>query len=332
MSDTSLVKVDNALITKESLNDLGIGLQKEISNISDALLKEVKAKDSGYVGELLNDLTLKIKNADPDSFASKTSKIPILGSLFQNTQKFVAKQETLQNEIEQIENNLGKARLELLKDNTLLDTFYDKLVGLIGELDSIIETTNTKLENMRTSLPLEQPDDMMAVQTYNDSMDLIDRAEKKVHDFKVIKTVAIQNIPQLRLIQKGNLALADKISSSLAMTIPLWKQQMILAITTYRQQKGLEYQNATTKLTNQLLEQTSDNLKANTIGIAKAMESSIIDIETLKKTNTNLLNTIKETIEIHNKGKQDRMQASNTLAEIEDELKTTIKALADDIR
>lgn len=312
----------------------GIGAQSNISGFADNILSQVRGNNSGFVGEVLSDLMVKIKDTDVDGLSPNKggfmSKIPLFGSLSHSIEKFSAKYQKLSVDIEKIVDQLDKTRMQLLKNLSVLDNLYTKNIEYIHELDLYIYAGEIKLHEIEnTILPeLKQKavasNDPMDAQAYNDMTQFANRFDKKIYDLKLSKTVAIQTGPQIRLIQNNDSVLVDKIQSSILNTIPLWKNQIIIAISLYRQNSALEMQKKVTDTTNDLLSKNSELLKQNTIGVAKESERGIVEIETLKKVNNDLISTIEETIKIQTEGKQKRQEAEVELQNIEKELKSKL--------
>jgi len=321
----------------------GIEAQNRISDFSDMVLNEVKAKDSGYVGEVLTSLMVKIKDTNVDSLftgGGLLSKIPLLGALTATVKKIPAfstlanavrklseKYQTIGNEIERIVGELDRAKVQLLRDVTMLDSLYGKNLDYMKQLDyfilagasKIIEIKERVLPDLTAGAQISG--DAAAAQRVNDMEQMLNRFEKKVHDLKLSRMICIQTAPQIRLIQNNDQMLVEKIQSSILNTIPLWKNQIVLAITIFRQKKALEVQKKVTDTTNELLAKNSEMLKENTIGIAKEAERGIVEIETLRKVNNDLITTIEETLKIQQEGRIKRHQAEIELIEIEKELK-----------
>ena len=307
----------------------GIGAQNQIASFADNVLNEVRAKDGGFVGEVLSDLMIKVKEIDVDGVANKSfaSKIPIIGGLMDSSKKFAARYQKLGTEIEKIVEELDKSRMQLLKDITLLDYMFDKNLEYLGNLNYYIIAGTMKLKELNEEvipamqLKVQSTSDPVEAQKLNDLLQLVNRFEKKIHDLKLSRTIALQTAPQIRLIQNNNQVLVEKIQSSILNTIPLWKNQIVIALSLYRQRRALEVQREVTNTTNDLLRKNSEMLKESTIGIAKENERGIVDIETLKKVNGDLISTIEETLKIQQEGREKRKQAEVELQNIEKELK-----------
>ncbi|MDF2520238.1 MAG: tellurite resistance protein [Clostridia bacterium] len=313
----------------------GMGAQNQIAGFADNVLNEVRAKDGGQVGEILTDLMIKVKEVDVDSVSGKglKAKIPFIGGMMSSTKKFAARYQKLGTEIEKIVEELDKSRMSLLKDITLLDYMFDKNLEYLGSLNYYIIAGTLKLQELNEKVipemqqKVQSANDPIEAQKLNDMLQLANRFEKKIHDLKLSRMIALQTAPQIRLIQNNNQVLVEKIQSSILNTIPLWKNQIVIALSLYRQKKALEVQREVTETTNDLLRKNSEMLKESTIGIAKENERGIVDIETLKKVNGDLISTIEETLKIQQDGKEKRRQAEVELANIEKELKDKLVSI-----
>ena len=314
----------------QAIITFGVGAQRDISTFADNVLQEVRTKDSGYAGAILTDLVIKVKDIDVDSLGSKEgffSKIPFLGGLLNSFKKFIIRYEKLSVQIEKIVDELDKARMQMLRDLTLLDTMYAKNLEYLHNLDLFIAAGQLKLQELQNTvapqlkMKADETRDPADAQKYNDFMQFLNRFEKKLYDLKLSRMISIQAGPQLRLIQNGDQALVEKIQSSILNTIPLWKNQIVIAITLFRQKSALKLQKEVTDTTNELLRKNSEMLKDSTIEIARESERGIMDIETLKKVNSDLISTIEDTLKIQADGKAKRQLAESELAKIEQELK-----------
>jgi len=335
LSKVESIKSQIDISDSKSILTYGVGVQREISAFSDNILNEVRTKDSGYVGTILTDLVFKIKDLNVDGLGNNNfmSRIPFIGGLWDSVKKFISGYEKLSVHIEKIVDELDNARMQMLRDITLMDAMYGKNLDYLKNLDLYIAAGQEKIKELENTVLVEikakadeskEPED---VQKYNDFVQFLNRFDKKLYDLKLSRMISIQTAPQIRLIQNGDQALVEKIQSSILNTIPLWKNQIVIAITLFRQKKSLELQKEVTKTTNDLLEKNSELLKGSTIEIAKESERGIVEIETLKKVNDNLIATIEETIKIQSEGKAKRQQAEVELQKIESDLKTKLLSL-----
>ena len=308
----------------------GAPAQKEIAQFSDSILAKVRAKDSGEVGELLNNLVAKVKGFDVGEKKSFVSKIPILGSLVDKGENIMQGYEKLSTQVEKIQAGLERSKVKLMEDVVMFDTLYEKNLNYFKDLQLYIRAGEEKVDEMRSvTLPklktqAAQKNDPMAVQVVADFEQSVDRFEKKIHDLKLSKTIAIQTAPQIRLIQNNDRVLIDRVQSAIYHTIPLWKNQMVIALGLTRQQEVIQMQRAVSDATNDLLRRNAEMLKQNTIDTAKENERGIVDIDTVKKVNEDLISTIEETVKIQQEGRAKRAAAEKELVAIEGKLKDAL--------
>ena len=310
----------------------GSGAQKNMADFSDSLLSQVRTKDSGQVGELLTELSGKINEFSRKESDSFVKKLPLIGSLVSKGENLISSYEKLSTKVEKIQSELEKSKTTMLKDITLFDALYQKNLEYFKHLELYIRAGEEKLQEMRTTvLPKLRADaaassNPMAGQVVSDFESNVDRFEKKVHDLKISKTIAIQTAPQLRLIQNNDKILVERVQSAIYNAIPLWKNQIVIALGLTRQQNVLKMQQAISDTTNELLKRNAEMLKINSIETAKENNRSIVDIETVKKVNDDLVTTIEETLKIQQEGRQARQSAEQELLQIENRLKETLLA------
>lgn len=323
---------------KEKINlmDSGYALQfgstaqKDMAAFSDSLLSQVRTKDSGQVGELLTDLSGKINEFSDKQNDSFVKKIPLLGSLVSKGENMLSSYEKLSSKVEKIQSELEKAKNTMMKDIVLFDNLYQKNLDYFKELQLYIQAGEEKLEEMRSQvLPKLRRDaaasaDPMAAQVVSDFESNVDRFEKKIHDLKISKTIAIQTAPQLRLIQNNDKILVERVQGAIYNAIPLWKNQIVIALGLSRQNHVLQMQKAISDTTNELLKKNAELLKLNTIETAKENNRSVVDIETVKKVNEDLVSTLTETLRIQQEGRIARQNAQQELTVIENQLKQAL--------
>ena len=326
------IKESIDLLDSQAAIQYGAGAQRNISGFADNILAQVRSKDGGQVGELMSELLIKVKDAGVDKLGEDSflDRIPLFRDASRSLKKFMQRYETLEVQIDRIEGEMDKARMELLKDIGMFDSLYEKNLEYFRELqiyiaageEKIAETRNETLPALRAEA--EAKGDPMSAQLVTDFEDTVNRFEKKVHDLKLSKMIAIQTAPQIRLIQNNDKLLVEKIQTAVLNTIPLWKSQIVIALGLNRQQGVLRMQREVTDTTNALLRKNSELLKQNTGEAARESERGIVDIETLKKVNQDLLETIEETIRIQQEGRTARLNAEAELAGIENQLKSML--------
>ena len=307
----------------------GAPAQEKISKFSDNILENVRTKDTGEVGDLLANLVAEIKSFD--NAINDNAKTNILERLFSSAKKefdkLVAKYNKIEGNITTIEKGLEKDKLQMLKDINLYDGMYDKNLEYFKEISLYIIAGEKKLDELQNIvLPelkkaAEESGDHLDVQKVQDMENIINRFEKKLYDLKTTRLISIQMAPQIRLLQNNDAELVEKIQSSITNTIPLWKNQMVLALGINNAQKALKNQQAVSKLTNDMLKKNSETLKQGSIKIAEESERAIVDIETLRKTNQDIIETIDKVIEIHKNGRIKRKESEKELESLEQELK-----------
>lgn len=329
------VKNSIDLMDSQAALQYGVGAQRNISSFSDNILTQVRSKDSGYVGELMSDLVLKVKEVDVDGLDEGfLDKLPFLKNASRAVKKFMQRYEKLEVQIDHIEQQLEQARMQMLKDITMFDGLYEKNLEYFQELQIYIAAGEEKLKELREiTLPRLHAEasakgDPMSAQAVRDFEDTVNRFEKKIHDLKLSKTIAIQTAPQIRLIQNNDKMLVDKIQTAVLSTIPLWKSQIVIALGLHRQESVLKMQRSVSDATNTLLTKNAELLRQNSTEVAKESERGIVDLETLKKVNADLISTIEETIKIQQEGRIARQNAEAELAGIEEQLKQTLLATA----
>ena len=305
----------------------GSASQAKISEFSDSVLEDVKTKNTGEAGELLAQLVAEIK-----AFDGAVNKDPKgLEKVFYNAkkelEKIIAKYSKIEKNIDSIEKGLEKDKIQMLKDIAIFDTMYEKNLDYFKEISLYIIAGDRKLKELKEKvLPelqkkAQESGEQMDAQKVQDMENTINRFEKKLYDLKTTRIISIQMAPQIRLLQNNEAELVEKIQSSITNTIPLWKNQMVLALGITNAKNALKNQQAVSNLTNEMLKKNSETLKQGSIDIAKESERAIIDIETLKKTNADIIETLDSVIKIHEEGRTKRQQAEVELQEIEKELK-----------
>lgn len=313
----------------------GVGAQRNLSDFSDTILNQIRNKDVGEVGVLLTDLMVQVKDLEIEELGEKKgffSNLPGISSITKRLERFKAKYESVEVQIDKIEGQLDHTRIQMLKDIAMFDNLYEKNLEYFNNLQLYIVAGEEMLTETRSNtLPKLRQEaidsgDPMSAQLVSDFEDTVNRFEKKVHDLRLSKQMSIQTAPQIKLIQNNDKMLVDKIQTAILNTIPLWKSQIVIAIGLARQENALKLQRAVSETTNELLLKNSDKLKTNTIEVAKESERGIIDLDTLKKVNRNLIDTIEETIKIQEQGHEQRTRAEQELVVMEDELKQSLLA------
>ena len=310
----------------------GSDAQKKIADFSDSALATVRTNDTGEVGEMLVKLVNEIKG-----FGDSAEKPKGLGGLFWNAKKAVSDMQTKYDKVEvnvdAIASSLEGYQVQLLKDISLFNHLYDMNTEYFKELTMYIlagekrlaEVRRTTLEELKARAA--QSGDAMDAQRANDMAANCDRFEKKLHDLKLTRQVALQMAPQIRLLQNNDSLLVERIQSTLSNTLPLWKSQIVIALGLHRSQEALKAQTAVTDMTNELLRKNAAALKTGTIETAREAERGILDLNTLVETNQSLIDTISEVMKIQDEGRAQRVEAEKQLLTMENELKQKLLEL-----
>lgn len=319
----------------EAILAYGANAQSALSSFSNKMLDHVQAKDVGEVGAILTDLMNKLKQLDPEDLREEKPKG--LKKLFSKVQKSVnemmSKYQKLSTQIDRIGVQLEHSKRGLVDDVRMLDQLYEQNKTYFEALNVYIAAAELKRDEIVNDIipklhaEASQSNDQMKVQEVNDLNQFVDRLEKRIYDLQLSRQITLQSAPQIRMIQSTNQALAEKIQSSIMTSIPLWRNQIAIALTLNNQRKAVEAQKQVTQTTNDLLLRNSEMLKMNTIETARENERGIVEIETLKKTQDNLVQTIEETLQIQAEGREKRRAAEIELAQMEQDLKQRLLQL-----
>ena len=317
-------KID--ILNTEQVMNYGSAAQKNITEFSDAALNSVRTKDLGEVGDMLSDLVIELKglNFDPEE---KKGFLGLFKKTSQNIAALKAQYDKAEVNVDKIVESLEKHEITLMKDISLMDKMYERNQEYMKELTMYILAGKIKIEHLRNvELPEIQekarqsglPEDAQAA---NDFANMIGRFEKKIHDLELTRTISIQMSPQIRMIQNNDTLMAEKIRSSIVNTIPLWKSQMVMALSLHHSEQAMKAQREVTDVTNELLTKNAQALHQGSVSIAREAERGIVDMETLKKTNQELIATLDEVRQIQDDGRARRAQAEEELGRIEGELR-----------
>ncbi len=321
--DAFAEKID--ITNSQQVLQYGAACQKKIGDFSEAALSKVATKDLGEVGEMITDLVGELK-----SFNAVEEEKGFLGFFKKKgvqLEQLKTRYNKAETNVENIQSMLEGHQVQLLKDIAMLDKMYDLNMAYFKELSMYIMAGRKKLESVRAN-ELEAayakakasglPEDAQAA---HDLADLCERFEKKLYDLELTRNISIQMGPQIRLIQNNDTMMAEKIQSTIVNTIPLWKNQMVLALGLAHSQQAMQAERAVTDMTNELLKKNADALKMGTIETAREAQRGVVDIETLQMTNRSLIETLDELNKIQTEGRAQRAAATQELNRIEDELK-----------
>ena len=307
----------------------GAAAQQNISQFSDAALKNVQTKDLDEDGNMIANLVVELKNFDTDD-EEKGGLFGLFKKKARNLEVMKAQYDKTEINVNKITEGLEQHQIQLLKDIAMLDKLYDQNLSYFKELSMYIVAGKKRLEEFRNTEVQAARDKAEATklpedaQAAKDLADKGDRFEKKLYDRELTRNISIQMAPQIRLIQSSNQLMAEKIQTSLVNTIPLWKSQMVLAMGLAHTEDAMKAQRAVTDLTNDLLVKNAEKLHMATVESAKEAERGIVDIETLTKTNKMLIDTMDEVLTIQQQGHEKRLAAEQELANIEGELRQKI--------
>lgn len=309
------------------VNSYGSSAQKGVSTFSSAITGTVKPKEFGEVGDSLRELKVAIAStiAPP--------KKGILGLFQKGKQKAsyaIANYESAETSIKKIEKDLQKHRQVLTKDIYVFDQMYDMNLAFYKELTMYIIAGKKALQIARTTkleelhIKAEATGDQLDIQMYRDYYDACNRFEKRIYDLETNRVVSIQLAPQIRILQNADQEIVDKLRSNVLNTIPLWRNQMVLALGIEHTTRALNAQNAVDEMTNEMFRRNAETLKQGAIDAALASERGLVDVETLRKVNADIITSINEVVKIHEEGSKKRAEATEELSKIEDELKQAL--------
>ena len=305
--------------------EYGAGVQKKMSDFSDSTLSVIRTKDLGEVGDMISNLVVELKGFD----ASDEDK-GILGFFkrgSKKTQLMRANYDKAENNVNSIVKSLENQQVTLMKDISTLDQMYDLNKNYYKEVSMYILAGKKKLADIKNKeLPALSEKARLSglqedAQNLNDLNNQIDRFEKKLHDLDLSRMISIQTAPQIRMVQNNNILMVEKIQSTIVNTIPLWKNQMVLALGVSHSSEAIRAQREVSNITNELLKKNADNLKMASIETAKESERGIVDIESLKHTNEALISSLDEVMKIQVESRAKRKEAENEIARLENELK-----------
>lgn len=324
------LKDDIDFTNNTNILQYGSEVQGNISRFSDQILENVRAKDSGHVGELLSSLTSKVEEFNESSPKKFVRNIPLVGRLVGKADNITNRYDKLSVQVSKISTELDASRNQMMKDIILLDGMYQKNVEYFKTLEIYIEAGKQKVkEANEITLPKLRDEAVkssnpLATQVVTDFEESVARFEKKVHDLELSRTIALQTAPQIRLIQNNDKMLVERVNSTILNTIPLWKNQMVIALGLVNQQKAIQMQRQVSEATNNLLRKNAEMLKQNTLDTARENERGIVDVETIEEVNAKLIETVQEVLKIQQEGRSQRQNAEKELVRIEENLKQTL--------
>ncbi len=307
----------------------GVEAQEKLDEISNQMIEGVKNKDLGEAGATLNEMVAAIRGFDVDELAEEPSWWKKLLGWGSPVAKFLQRYEEVRDQIDTIANNLERHKAKLMADLVSLEKLYEANLDYFRKLELYIKAGEEKLKELDEKIIPEfeeaaKDGDMLKVQELREVREFRNDLERRIHDLKLSRQVAMQALPSIRLIQENDKALINKITSTLVNTVPLWRNQLAQTITIYRSRDAAKSLKEATDLTNELLEKNAESLKAANKEVKTQIERGVFDIESIKKANQTLIETLNESLQIAEEGKKARELAEKELAKAEEELKRAL--------
>jgi uncharacterized protein YaaN involved in tellurite resistance len=317
-----------------SILNYGVEVQNSMEKYSNNFLTSVRTYNSGEVGVLINDLLTELNYIDVDelnqnAFTSFISHIPFMKKLVVDTKKLFQKYDTVVNNIDKITNKIKAGRVNSLKDNSSLQTMFDSNVTYIKQMEDLIIAGQLKYNELNEKLAV-MDGNPTAYQDYEiaDLRDFVNRLDKRLADLKVVRFIMMQSLAQIRVVQNNNTTIAEKAQSIVSTTIPVWKNQLTIAVALNRQKENVEMQKKISDTTNTILQKNAEMLKQNSIDVARENEKTVVSLDTLKKTTSSLIETLTEVKRIHDEGTANRRTLNTELQNLETELKKTVTSVS----
>jgi len=315
----------------------GSNAQKKLSEFSHGMLNKVQLKDTGEIADVLTDLMHQLESSNPrDLTASPNIFQKFFGKIKASIAETQARYQKIGTSIDRVAIRLEREKNELLNDNLMLEQLYQKNKDYFEALNIYIAAGELKMQELQEEIipaaieKAKASGDQMDVQTVNDLNQFLDRLDKRTHDLRLTRQMTVQQAPQIRMIQNTNQALAEKIQVSVHTAIPLWENQVMIALTLLRQQNVAVSQRQVSQTTNDLLKRNADMLKQSAIDTARESERGVIDIETLQHTQNSLIETIEQTLEIQREGRRQRQIAEQELQLMEGQLRDKLMAISNE--
>ena len=315
----------------------GAKAQKKLSEFSHNMLHNVQLKDTGEVGDILTELMTTLQTSDPKELTAKPSLFSrVFGQVKASISDTQIKYQKIGHQLDKVVIRLEREKNELLNDNMQLEQLYQKNKDYFDALNIYIAAGELKIEELQSEIipqaieKASQTNSSMDVQEVHDLNQFLERLDKRTHDLRLTRQMTIQQAPQIRMIQNTNQALAEKIQVSVHTSIPLWENQITIALSLLRQQDAVTSQRMVSETTNQLLRNNSQMLKQSAVDTARETERGIIDLETLQQTQKDLIETIESTLQIQADGRRQRQEARQELEMMEDQLRQRLISLSDE--
>jgi uncharacterized protein YaaN involved in tellurite resistance len=330
--DKALAELD--LSDSTSVIFFGVKAQQELTTVSDSMLEGVRSKDTGPAGAALSEMLVKLRGFKVDDLApgKKPGFFARLFGAVSPVARFVQRYEEVRDQVDAVSDRLDGHKTTLMTDIEKLDRLYDANLDYFHDLADYIAAGGAKLEQLDGAMipakqaEVEGSEEPLKAQELRDLRQMRDDLERRVHDLKLTRQVAMQSLPSIRLVQENDKALVTKINSTMVNTIPLWKQQLAQAVTIYRAHQAAETVKEATDLTNELLVQNAKNLKQANADVREQLERGVVDIEAIKQANTLLIETIEDSLRIADEGKAKRADAEKELVSAEGDLRKMLAA------
>ena len=318
----------------QSIITYGANAQSQLKDFSNAMLEHIQVKDVTGIGDAIVDLMTQLQQNDPKELSARPNLLQkVFGKVKTSISETTLRYQQISTQIDRVAIRLERDQNELLNDNVMLESFYEKNRDYFEALNVYIAASEVKIQELQEkTIPAalekaQASQDAMDIQKVNDLNQFLERLDKRTHDLRLTRQLTIQQAPQIRMIQNTNQLLAEKIQASIMTAIPLWENQITIALAILRQQNAAVSQQMVSDTTNNLLLKNSEMLKQSTIDVAREAERGVIDIETLRQTQNNLLSALSETLQIQQTGRQQRIQAETELIEMENDLRNQLLSI-----
>ncbi|MBC8986464.1 toxic anion resistance protein [Pedobacter sp. N36a] len=325
-------EINKSLVPSDvnSILNYGVEAQNSMEKYSNDFLSSVRTYNSGDVGGLINELLTELNYIDvteleQSGFKSFISKIPFLKNLVVDVKKLFQKYDVVVNNIDKITNKIKAGRLNSIKDNSSLQTMFDNNVAYIHQMEELIISGQLKYEELKLKLA-EMEGRSADFEDYEiaDLRDFVTRLDRRLADMKIVRFIMLQSLAQIRVVQNNNTSIAEKAQSIVSTTIPVWKNQLTIAVALQRQKANVEMQKKISDTTNTILQKNAEMLKQNSIDVAKENEKTVVSLDTLKMTTQSLIETLNEVKKIHEEGEKSRRVLDGELKTLESELKKNV--------
>ena len=327
-----LAAINKSLVPGDvnSILNYGTEVQGSMEKYSNEFLASVRTYNAGEVGTLINELLTELNYIDVDELKqspvkSFLSKIPLLNKLVTNVQKMFQKYDTVIGNVDKITNKIKAGRLNSIKDNSSLQTMFDSNVKYIHQMEDLIISGQLKHTELSEKLAGMEANST-AYNDYEiaDLRDYVTRLDKRLADMKIVRFIMMQSLAQIRVVQNNNTSIAEKAQSIVSTTIPVWKNQLTIAVALNRQKANVEMQRKVSDATNTILQKNAELLKQNSIDVATENEKTVVSLDTLKKTTSSLIETLNEVKKIHEQGTENRKVLNTELQTLESELRKNV--------